>query len=70
MDDMERITEYSDLIINIPLSKIAIVAPDDLTFGLFRVHEFHRDNKDHEQIVFRNRKDAESWLKTLKKPDE
>ena len=70
IDDMKRITEHSESTINIPLSKIAIVAPDDLTFGLFRVHGFHRDNRDHEQVVFRSLEGAEQWFLELRKNEQ
>ena len=41
----------------------AIVATQDLTFGLSRMAEILRDQAGWESMVFRNKKDAEIWIR-------
>jgi len=45
-----------------PLSRRAIVAPDDLAFGLSRMYEVFSRSLDSNLAVFRNVKDAMEWL--------
>jgi hypothetical protein len=42
--------------------RIAIVAPDDLTFGLSRMYEAQSAGLDREIRVFRDEKEALAWL--------
>lgn len=42
-------------------SKAAIVVPDDLSYGLARVHDVYRD--DDSTQVFRSEMEAIAWLK-------
>jgi hypothetical protein len=44
-------------------SRVAMVAPSDAVYGMFRMWEMHRSDLDYEVRVFRNRPDAESWLR-------
>lgn len=46
-----------------PPSKIAIVAPDDLAFGLSRQFEFFRVDEQATTGVFRTEKEALAWLR-------
>lgn len=48
-------------------SKIAVVAPDDLAFGLARMHEVYREQKNQEYQVFRTEQAATKWLLADKK---
>ena len=45
-------------------SKVAIIAQDDLTFGLARAHDVYREDEIIKEMVFRNEKEAISWLKS------
>ncbi len=61
--EVKALARYAKSKLTTPLSRAAIVAPDDLTFGLFRVHDVEREDLLVEQFVFRNRRDALAWLK-------
>jgi hypothetical protein len=43
--------------------KVAIVAPQDLTFGIFKVFAAHRDEERIKLDVFRTEDEAVWWLK-------
>ena len=43
-------------------SKLAIVASDDLTYGLSRVFEVHREEELVKTKVFRAEQEARTWL--------
>jgi hypothetical protein len=45
-----------------PSSRRAVVAPEDLGFGLARMFEMHRDGEAGELRVFRARHEAVGWL--------
>jgi hypothetical protein len=45
-----------------PSARRAVVAPEDLGFGLARMFEMHRDGKAGELRVFRARAEALGWL--------
>jgi hypothetical protein len=61
--EIKALARYAKSELTTPFSKAAIVAPDNLTFGLFRVHDVEREDSLVEQIVFRNKRDALAWLK-------
>lgn len=42
-------------------ARVALVAPDDLTFGLLRMYESHRDQTHTEVRVFREYDAADTW---------
>ncbi len=42
--------------------KVAIVASDDLTFGLGRIYAGHRETAEHQMNVFRTEESALEWL--------
>ena len=44
---------------------VAMVAADDLTFGMFRMWELKREDLDYEVRVFRDFDEALNWLKTF-----
>lgn len=44
-------------------SRAAIVAPDDLTYGLFRLLDVYRDDCTVEQMIFRSKPEAVDWLR-------
>ncbi|WP_163338705.1 hypothetical protein [Desulfopila sp. IMCC35008] len=46
-------------------SRAAIVAPDDLTFGLFRLLDVYRDDGAVQQVIFRSKPEAVAWLSKL-----
>lgn len=61
--ELEEIAAYAKIVVRTPASKIAIIAPDDLTYGLFRVHEVFRADEYSEQTVFRSDGEAVDWLR-------
>ena len=46
-------------------SKVAVIAPDDLSFGLSRVYEVYREKDEIELKVFRTEQKGIEWLKTF-----
>ena len=60
--ELEKIAAYAKTTVRVPSSKIAIIAPDDLTYGLFRIHDESRVDEYSEQIVFRTETEALHWL--------
>lgn len=63
--EVKVLARYAKSKFTTSFSKVAIVAPDKLTFGLFRVHDIEREDSLVEQIVFRNKRDAVAWLKQV-----
>ena len=59
---IEQLAKYGKAKFSIP-SKVAIVAPEDLAFGLMRIYEVHREEDQAEIKVFRSEQDAWGWLK-------
>lgn len=57
------IARYAKSKFTTPSSKVAIIAPDKLTYGLFRVHDVEREDHLIEQIVFHTKRDALAWIK-------
>lgn len=45
-------------------SKVAILAPDDLSFGITRIYSVFRKDPRSEHQVFRDRDEAIAWLNT------
>ena len=60
--ELELIADYAKANARIPSSKIGVIAPDDLTYGLFRMHDVFREDQFAEQVVFRSRDEAIDWL--------
>jgi hypothetical protein len=46
-----------------PEAVVAIITNEDLIYGLARMWEILIDETDWETMVFRNRKDAEAWIR-------
>lgn len=61
-DESAAIARYAKETFSTPASKVAIIAPDNLTFGLFRVHDVFRQDDLTEQIVFRSAGEAYEWI--------
>jgi hypothetical protein len=64
--DIEIVAEHAK-IIQMQSGKVAIVAPQDLTYGLFRMYEVHRHEERVQINVFRTLQDAREWLKTVER---
>ncbi len=62
-DDIARMAEYAKQKLSLPGSKVAVYAPQDLTFGLFRVNEIYRTHASVGYQVFRKKDEAIEWLK-------
>ena len=60
--DIEKVAAHAR-IKKMQSGKVAIVAPQDLTFGLFRMYEVHRKEERIQLSVFRSIKEAREWLK-------
>ena len=61
---IELIANLSEKAANVnPKAVVAIVAGQDLVYGLARMIGILRDETDWEEMVFRNREDAEAWIK-------
>ena len=63
MEQVCSLAEYSKSLITAPESKVAIVAPDDLSFGLSRVFEVYREDGKLQHTVFRSVEEALTWLR-------
>lgn len=44
-------------------SRVAIVVPDDASFGLSRMYEVYREDDVSEHMVFRSEEEARDWLR-------
>lgn len=64
LEDIRRSAEIDAVAANEnPNFVIAIVGPDDLTFGISRMWQAVVPNSDHRTRVFRSVSDAECWIK-------
>lgn len=61
-DEIREIGEYCIKIWPVP-SKVAVVVPDDLSFGLARMHDVFREQEGVETKVFKTEQEAIGWLK-------
>ena len=61
-EEIEEIARYGKEKWPVP-SKAAIVASDDLSFGIMRVHDVYREHEGHQIHVFRTEPEALAWLK-------
>ncbi|MGD9150792.1 MAG: hypothetical protein PVG40_10895 [Desulfobacterales bacterium] len=61
-EKLEEIADYAKTKLMLP-SKVAIVAPKDLSYGLSRVYEALRRQEGLEIEIFRDEQKALSWLK-------
>ena len=59
---LKEIADYSKSKFSVP-SRMAIVAPQDLAFGLSRMFEIYREQQQIAVRVFRTRTEALAWLK-------
>lgn len=59
--DLKKLGEYGKSKFAIP-SKVAVVAPNDLAYGVARVHDVYRENQFLEQRIFRTEQEARAWL--------
>ena len=64
IDDVsaQNIKRIAHIRIFSPTSRRAVIAPDDLTYGLSRMYEVFSKANDSNLGVFRNREDAVNWL--------
>lgn len=59
--ELEQIAEYANRTLKAP-SISALVTSEDLSFGLLKILEAHRDQKGHTIKVFRGKTEAANWL--------
>ena len=58
---IEQLAKYGKSKFRIP-SKVAIVAPTDLAYGLLRMYDVYRQDELAEVMVFRTEQEARVWL--------
>ena len=61
--ELRELAEYGKKLARLP-SRNAFVVPDDLSFGLARMHEVFREQLGYESQVFRDEQKAIAWLKS------
>ena len=61
-DQVQQLAEYSKFRLHKP-ARLAIVAPQDLSFGLLRMYEVYRKEEHINQKIFRSEQEARDWLK-------
>ena len=61
-DAIQSIVHHASTL-QLPAGKAAIVAPQDLTYGLSRVYAAHRVENQVKLSVFRSEPEAREWLK-------
>ena len=61
-DKVQKLAEIGKNALSGP-GKAAIVAPEDFTFGIARMHGIYRKNEGYEIEVFRTEQEALDWLK-------
>ena len=59
--DIRSIAERSMEFASVP-ARVALVAEDDLTFGLLRMFEVFREQDNYQSRVFRDEQAARDWL--------
>jgi hypothetical protein len=64
--ELKKLGEYGKSKFATP-SKVAVVAPNDLAYGVARVHDVYRENQLLEQRIFRTEEEARAWLTSQKK---
>ena len=62
-EKLEEIADYAKIKF-LPPSKVAIVAPKDLSYGISKVYEAFRRQEGLEIEIFRSEQKALNWLKT------
>ena len=60
-EDIQKIVDYANTL-QIRPGKAAIVAPQDLVFGLSRVYAAYREDKRIQLGIFRSESEAVAWL--------
>ena len=60
----KQLVEYGKSKFLVP-SKVAIVAPEDLAYGLKRMYEIYREEGLTETAIFRTEQAARVWLKSF-----
>ena len=66
---LQKLAEYGKAKFLMP-SKVAVIAPHDLAYGLARVHDVYREDGFLEQKIFRTEPQARAWLMHRKAPAE
>ena len=65
--ELKQLAEYGKSKFSIP-SKVAVIAPHDLSYGVARVHDVYREDALLEQRIFRTKQGARAWLLSQKNP--
>lgn len=63
-DELQRLAATGRAIEMPDKSKVAILAPDDLSFGITRIYSVFRKDPRSKHQVFRDRDEAIAWLNT------
>ena len=59
--ELKQLAEYGKSKFPIP-SKVAVVAPNDLAYGVARVHDVYRESEILDEMIFRTEQEARAWL--------
>ncbi|MGI9328962.1 MAG: hypothetical protein ACR2PZ_27340 [Pseudomonadales bacterium] len=61
-DEMREIADGAKKVAPRTSRRVAIVAPEDLNYGLLRIFEVYREKEGSQVKVFRNRELASEWI--------
>ena len=61
--ELQTVSEHAKTLFP-PNSKLALVSPTDLGFGLSRIYNVYREDGATNVMVFRSEEEAEEWLRT------
>ena len=59
--ELKQLAEYGKSKFSIP-SKVAVIALNDLAYGVARVHDVYREDGFCDQRIFRTEQEARAWL--------
>ncbi len=59
--ELKKLAAYGKSKFSIP-SKVAVIASNDLAYGVARVHDVYREDGFLEQQIFRTEQEARAWL--------
>lgn len=63
-DEVVKLAEFSKSISTVVGSRVALIAGEDLPYGILRIYEVFRQDNISESRVVRTREEALQWLKS------
>jgi hypothetical protein len=67
--ELKELAAYGKSKFSIP-SRVAVIASNDLAYGVARVYDVYREDAFLEQQIFRTEQEARAWLMSRKKLDD